>query len=323
MRPIILHGQQVSAIPDEAAAPLASALVRARRAGSGRRVALSNGTASGSVIPLMDRRAFLGTLTGGLLAAPLIAEAQQTGVYRVGFVSPAPGLGAPSLGFNRSLRESGLIEGENVVVHREFMGGREDQYPAVLGDLERRVDVIVVTGPPAALAAKKVVTRVPVIFAAGGDPVTIGLVQSLAKPGGNFTGVAFDVSPDIAIKRFGLLKEIFPGLVRVAALWSSHDPVGTTRNTPTWIQGMPSPDGARRPPTTRGEAWIQNRGGPCRRQLLPAGLGPAAEALLQPGSARVKRTPWRPRCWCRGRRSRPGWGGCGRRPAAGTSGPGR
>jgi putative ABC transport system substrate-binding protein len=122
--------------------------------------------------------------------------------------------------------ESNLIEGENVRVYREFMGGREDRYMAVLAGLERRVDVIVVTGPPAALAAKKVVTRVPVIFTAVGDPVGIGLVQSLARPGGNLTGVAFDVTPDIAIKRLGLLKEVFLGLVRVAALWSSHDPVG-------------------------------------------------------------------------------------------------
>jgi putative ABC transport system substrate-binding protein len=180
----------------------------------------------------MDRRTFISSATLGLLAASLAAEAQQAGkIFRVGYVSPGfggpgIGLGPVSLAFNRGLRDSGLIEGENVLVDRQFMGGREDQYPAVLGELERRVDVIVVASPPAALAAKKVITKVPVVFAAVGDPVAIGLVQSLAKPGGNFTGVAFDVSPDIAIKRLGLLKEVFPGLVRVAALWSSHDPVG-------------------------------------------------------------------------------------------------
>ena len=175
----------------------------------------------------MDRRVFISSVILSLLATPLAAGAQPVAkVYRVGFVSAAFGLAEPNLGFSRGLRDSGLIEGENVLVYREFMGGRESQYEAVLADLERRVDVIVVGGPPAALAAKKVVTKVPVIFAAVGDPVAIGLVQSLAKPGGNFTGVAFDVSPDIAIKRLGLLKEVFPGLVRVAALWSSHDPVG-------------------------------------------------------------------------------------------------
>jgi putative ABC transport system substrate-binding protein len=132
----------------------------------------------------------------------------------------------PILAFARGLNALGLIEGTNVVVDRQLMGGREDQYTAVLADLERHVDVIVVTGPPAALAAQKIVTRVPVIFAAVGDPVAIGLVRSLAKPGGNFTGVAFDVSPEIAVKRLGLLKEAFPALTRVAALWSSADPVG-------------------------------------------------------------------------------------------------
>src|SRR5213593_4407981 len=162
-----------------------------------------------------------------LAVAPLVAEAQPTGkVYRVGYVSPALGVTEPALTFNHSLRDSGLIEGQNVLIDRQFMGGREDQYTAVLADLERRVDVIVVPGPPAALAAKKVVTKVPVIFAAVGDPVAIGLVQSLSKPGGNLTGVAFDVSPEIAVKRVGLLKEVFPPLTRVAALWSSHDPVG-------------------------------------------------------------------------------------------------
>jgi putative ABC transport system substrate-binding protein len=160
---------------------------------------------------VVNRRAFLSTLTGGLLAAPLAVEAQQAGkVYRVGFVSAAFGLAEPNLGFGRGLRDSGLIEGENVLVYREFMGGRESQYEAVLADLERRVDVIVVAGPPAALAAKKVVTKVPVIFAAVGDPVAIGLVQSLAKPGGNFTGVAFDVSPDIEIKRLGVTQGGLP-----------------------------------------------------------------------------------------------------------------
>ena len=175
----------------------------------------------------MDRRRFLLTSLAGAVAAPLGAEAQQAGkVARVGFVSPARGLSEPVLAFSRELRALGLIEGANVVIDRQLMGGREDQYATVLADLERRVDVIVVTGPPAALAAKKVVTKVPVIFAAVGDPVAIGLVQSLAKPGGNFTGVAFDVSPEIAVKRLGLLKEVFPPLTRVAALWSSADPVG-------------------------------------------------------------------------------------------------
>jgi putative tryptophan/tyrosine transport system substrate-binding protein len=178
---------------------------------------------------MIDRRGFLVGM-GTLASLPLAVEAQQARkIYRIGWVSPGFALTPPgpvTLAFNRRLRDNGLIEGENVVVDRHFMGGREDQYATVLTELERRVDVIVVSGPPAALAAKKVVTKVPVIFAAVGDPVGIGLVQSLAKPGGNFTGVAFDVSPEIAVKRVVLLKEVFPQLARVAALWSSADPVG-------------------------------------------------------------------------------------------------
>ena len=105
----------------------------------------------------MDRRRFLLTSLAGAVAAPLGAEAQQAGkVARVGFVSPARGLSEPVLAFSRELRALGLIEGANVVIDRQLMGGREDQYATVLADLERRVDVIVVTGPPAALAAKKV-----------------------------------------------------------------------------------------------------------------------------------------------------------------------
>ena len=141
-------------------------------------------------------------------------------------MAPASGLTAQVLAFHGGLRDNGLVEGQNVAVDQQLMGGREDQYTVVLAELERRVDVIVVAGPPAALAAKKVVTKVPVIFAAVGDPVALGLVQSLPRPAGNFTGVAFDVSPDIAAKRVSLLKEVFPPLTHVAALWSLPDPVG-------------------------------------------------------------------------------------------------
>jgi putative ABC transport system substrate-binding protein len=175
----------------------------------------------------MDRRRFLLTSLAGALAAPLAAEAQQGGrVYRIGYVVPGAAPTPLNLAFIRALPDVGLFEGKNVIVERRYMGGREEQYPAVFVELERTVDIIVLTGPPAALAARKVVTKVPVIFAAVGDPVAIGLVQSLAKPGGNFTGVAYDASPDIFAKRLGLLKEAAPALARVAALWSSTDPVG-------------------------------------------------------------------------------------------------
>ena len=174
----------------------------------------------------MDRRTFLASTGAALLAAPLAAEAQQGKVWRIGYVVAGAGPNALNSAFIRALPGVGLIEGKNVIVERRYMGGREGQYAEVLADLERTMDVIVVTGPPAALAARRVVTKVPVIFAAVGDPVAIGLVQSLAKPGGNFTGVAFDASPEIAAKRLALLKEAAPAVARIAALWSSTDPVG-------------------------------------------------------------------------------------------------
>ena len=175
----------------------------------------------------MDRRTFLATMGIGTLAAPLAAEAQQAGkVWRIGYVVAGAEPTSLNMAFIRALPRVGLVEGKNVIVERRYMGGRESQYPEVFAELERTMDVIVATGPPAALAARKVVTKVPVVFALVGDPVAIGLVQSLARPGGNFTGVAFDASPEIAAKRLELLKEAAPALGRVAALWSSTHPVG-------------------------------------------------------------------------------------------------
>ena len=162
-----------------------------------------------------------------LTLAPL-AEAQSVGrVPTIGYVTPGAGPGPFGDAFNRGLREAGYIEGRNIVIDRRYMAGREDQYDHVMAQLEQqKVDVIVANGPPAALAAKRVVKTVPVVFAAVGDPTVIGLVQSLARPGGNLTGVTFDVTPEIMGKRLELLKAAATNLSRVAALWSSADPVG-------------------------------------------------------------------------------------------------
>ena len=163
-----------------------------------------------------------------LILVPPAAQAQSAGkVPTIGYVSPASGPGPFGDAFNRGLREAGYVEGRNIVVDRRYMAGREDQYDQVMAQLEQqKVDVIVAYGPPAALAAKRVVKTVPVVFAAVGDPIVIGLVQSLARPGGNLTGVTFDVTPEIMGKRLELLKAAATNLSRVAALWSSADPVG-------------------------------------------------------------------------------------------------
>ena len=176
----------------------------------------------------MDRRRFLLISLAGALAAPRAPEAQQVAgkVWRVGYVAPAAGPNPMTDAFVRGLRDGGYVEGRNVVIQYRYMAGREIQYPEVLAELEQAVDLIVAAGPPAALAAKKVITKAPVIFYAVGDPVAIGLVSNLARPGGNLTGVAFDVTPEIQAKRLELLKEAAPTVSSVAALWSSADPVG-------------------------------------------------------------------------------------------------
>jgi len=183
---------------------------------------------SGPFRARIDRRAFMSGFVLSALTAPLVSEAQPAGkVPTIGYVAPASGPGPFGDAFNRGIREAGYVEGRNIVVDRRYMAGREDQYDRVMAQLEQqKVDVIVAVGPPAALAAKRVVKTVPVVFAAVGDPIVIGLVQSLARPGGNLTGVTFDVTPEIMGKRLELLKAAATNLSRVAALWSSADPVG-------------------------------------------------------------------------------------------------
>ena len=173
---------------------------------------------------MMQRHTFVAGMAA-VMVAPLAGEAQQT-VYRIAYLSPAAGPTPLTDAFDRRLRAEGFVIGHNISVDRRYMAGREKEYTAVLAELEHKADVIVVAGPPAALAAKKTITKVPVVFSAVGDPVAIGLVQSLAKPGGNLTGVGFDVTPEIAGKRLEVLKEAIPKVARVGALWSSADPVG-------------------------------------------------------------------------------------------------
>jgi len=167
-------------------------------------------------------------LTAALVLSPLAVDAQQPAkMPTVAVVSPGAGPGPLLEVFYRALREAGYIEDKNIVVARHYMSGREDQYDQVMTQLDQqKVDVIAAIGPPAALAARRTVKSVPVVFSGVGDPVVIGLVKSLAKPGGNLTGVAFDATSEIAGKRLELLKEAVTTVSRVAALWSSPDPVG-------------------------------------------------------------------------------------------------
>jgi putative ABC transport system substrate-binding protein len=167
------------------------------------------------------RREFIGTVAGGLLAAPFAAEAQQAAkVARIGYL--AGNLAAfPHLpeAFRQGLRDLGYVEGRNVVIEYRDAEGKYDRLPALAAELVAlKVDVILAGGTPQALAAKQATGTIPIVFAGVSDPVTSGLVASLARPGGNVTGLATLV-PELVGKCLEQLKQAVPGVSRVAVLW--------------------------------------------------------------------------------------------------------
>jgi putative ABC transport system substrate-binding protein len=171
---------------------------------------------------LIDRRTFLGSLTGGLLAAPLAAEAQQAAkVARIGYLA-ASLAGPPHLSeaFRQGLRDLGYVEGRNVVIEYRFAEGKLERFPALAAELVAlKVDVIFVGGGTrVALAAMQATKTIPIVFAGVADPVGSGLVTSLARPGGNVTGLS-TLTPVLVGKCLELLKQAVPGVTRVAVLW--------------------------------------------------------------------------------------------------------
>ena len=159
------------------------------------------------------RRDFI-ALLGGAAAWPLAASAQQAGkIHKVGYLSPSvPSVLTPLL-FD-SLRELGWIEGKNVAFERRFAENRLERLPELAAELVRlNVDVIVAIGTLGPLAAKRATTTIPIVMLSAGDPLGTGLVDSLARPGGNVTGMSLMV-PDLGGKRLELLKELLPRLLR-------------------------------------------------------------------------------------------------------------
>src|SRR5215475_9620101 len=159
---------------------------------------------------MISRRTFVGALVGGLLAAPLVVDAQQAGkLYKIGYlggssaVSVRPGMAA----LRQYLQELGWVEGRNLAIEIRMADGKGDRLPTLAGELVALgVDVIVTQGSPATRAAKQVTTTVPVVMWNTTDPVGQGFVASLAKPGGNITGVS-DFSGELSSKRLELLRE--------------------------------------------------------------------------------------------------------------------
>ena len=170
---------------------------------------------------VMDRRTFISSMTVGFLAAPLAAEAQQAAkVPRIGFLTGNLAASPQAReAFLQGLRDLGYVEGRNVVIEYRDAEGKFERLPALAAELVAlKVDVIVAGGTPQALAAKQATRTVPIVFAAAGDPVTSGLVTSLARPGGNVTGLT-GLGPELVGKGLERLKQAIPGLSRVAVLW--------------------------------------------------------------------------------------------------------
>jgi putative ABC transport system substrate-binding protein len=182
---------------------------------------------------MITRRDFIGTLVGGLLAAPLAAEAQPAGkVWRLGLISvtyqPIEDI------LFQQLRELGYAEGQNLVVERRYSEGRAERFPEFAAALTRlNLDIIIITTTPAGLAVKNATKTIPIVQPNSIDPVGAGLVASLARPGGNFTG-ATTQAPDIVAKRLQLLVQALPHVSTVAVVWNAANPA----NARSWREAQ-------------------------------------------------------------------------------------
>ncbi len=175
----------------------------------------------------MRRREFI-SLLGGAAAWPLAARAQQAGkVPRIGLLSPFSHSDTAlwHRAFLEGLRDLGWVEGKTILIEYRYAEGRNDRLPELVADLVRlKVDIIVTAVTNDALAAKDATREIPIVMVAAGDPVATGIVESLARPGGNITGLS-QMNPELIGKRLELLKEIVPELSSVAVLWNPEDPI--------------------------------------------------------------------------------------------------
>jgi putative ABC transport system substrate-binding protein len=178
----------------------------------------------------MRRREFLSVL-GGATASPLVAHSQQA-MPVIGFLHPTSVEAFPDRlrAFRQGLKETGYVEGENVTIAFRFAENQSDRLPALARELvQSRVALIVAANGPAILAAKAATTTIPIVFIAPEDPVKLGVVASLSRPGGNLSGINF-ITGELAAKRLELLRELVPGMARMAVL-VNHANVANTETT--------------------------------------------------------------------------------------------
>jgi putative ABC transport system substrate-binding protein len=243
----------------------------------------------------MKRRQFI-TVIGGAAAWPLVAGAEQPAMPVVGFVSGrSTDASARHVGaFRKGLSETGYVEGQNVLVEYHWLNGQYDRLSSLMADLvRRRVAIIATPGSnPAALAAKAATSAIPIVFGVGEDPVRLGLVASLAQPGGNATGINFFVA-EVVAKRLGLLRELVPKAVRIAVLVNpANAPTAeaTLRDIPEAARALGLQIQVLNASTSR------DRGGPGHRRTRPGRrpLHRPRRVLCQPARAicDARGAPW-------------------------------